>query len=72
MTKDEKKELESLLTELTEGELSSEQSRRLEDLVREHPSAKEMYLEYCQVHTMLAWEHGVLGGAAAPGFFQYA
>jgi hypothetical protein len=68
MTKDEKKELESLLTELTEGELSSEQSRRLEDLVREHPSAKEMYLEYCQVHTMLAWEHGVLGGLQLPDF----
>ncbi len=66
MTEDEKEKLESLLMELTEGELSSEQSRRLEDLVREHPSAKEMYLEYCQVHTMLAWEHGVLGGLQLP------
>ena len=61
MTEEENKELESLLMELTEGELSSEQSRRLAEVIRQHPAAKQQYLEYCQVHTMLAWEHGVLG-----------
>ncbi len=62
MTEAEKKELESLLMELTEGELSSEQNCRLRELIRQDPSARQLYLEYCQVHTMLAWEHGTLGG----------
>lgn len=66
MTEEEKKELESLLIELTEGEISSEQSHRLAELIRQHPAAKQQYLEYCQVHTMLAWEHGVLGDLQLP------
>ena len=66
MTEEEKKELEPLLMELTEGELSSEQSHRLVELIRQHPTAKQQYLEYCQVHTMLAWEHGVLGDLQLP------
>ena len=66
MTEEEKKELESLLMELTEGELSSEQSHRLAEVIRQHPPAKQQYLEYCQVHTMLAWEHGVLGDLHLP------
>lgn len=61
MTEEEKKELESLLMEMTEGELSSQQRHHLAEVVRQHPAAKQQYLEYCQVHTMLAWEHGVLG-----------
>jgi len=66
MTEEEKTELESLLMELTEGELSSEQSHRLMELARQYPAAKQQYLEYCQVHTMLAWEHGVLGDLQLP------
>ena len=66
MTEEEKKELESLLMELTEGELSSEQSQRLMEMSRQYPAARQQYLEYCQVHTMLAWEHGVLGDLKLP------
>jgi len=66
MTEEERKELESLLMEMTEGELSSEQRHRLAELMRQHPAAKQKYLEYCQVHTMLAWEHGVLGNLQLP------
>jgi len=66
MTEEEKRELESLLMDLTEGELSSEQSQRLVAMMRRHPAAKQQYLEYCQVHTMLAWEHGVLGELQLP------
>ena len=36
MTEEERKELESLLMELTEGELSSEQSHRLAEVIRQH------------------------------------
>ena len=66
MTVEERKELESLLMEMTEGELSSQQRHRLAELMRQHPAAKQHYLEYCQVHTMLAWEHGVLGDLQLP------
>lgn len=66
MTEEEKTELDSLLMELTEGELSSEQRLRLAEVLRQHPAAKQQYLEYCQVHTMLAWEHGVLGDLQLP------
>ena len=61
MTMDKRRELESLLMELTESELSSDQRHQLMEFVRQHPSARRLYLEYCQIHTMLAWEHGVLG-----------
>ena len=61
MTKQERNELESLLMELTEGDLSSEQSHRLVELMNQSPEAKQQYLEYCQMHTMLAWEHGLYG-----------
>ena len=66
MTEDEEAELESLLMELTEGQLSPEQGRRLAVMTRRNPAARQRYLEYCQVHTMLAWEHGVLGDLLSP------
>ena len=40
--------------EMTEGELSSVQRHRLAEVLRHHPEAKQQYLDYCQVHTMLA------------------
>ncbi|MEP3479645.1 MAG: LamG-like jellyroll fold domain-containing protein [Fuerstiella sp.] len=60
MTQEEKNELQSLIMELADGQLSSQQSLRLAELIRQHPEAKQQYLEHCQVHTILAWEHGVL------------
>ena len=67
MTPEEKKELETLLMEMTEGALSSVQRHRLAEVLRHHPEAKQQYLDYCQVHTMLAWEHGVLGDLQLSG-----
>ena len=66
MTEVEKKELEFLLMELTEGQLLPEQSHRLVEMIQQYPEAKKQYLEYCQVHAMLAWEHGVLGVGQSP------
>jgi hypothetical protein len=66
MTEDEKKKLEFLLMELTEGELSPEHGRWFMEIMCQHPEAKKYYLEYCQIHTMLAWEHGVLGELHLP------
>ena len=31
---------------------------RLRDLLRNDPDAQAWYVEYCQLHAMLAWEHG--------------
>ena len=67
MTEEEKQELEFLLMELTEGELSSEQGNLLMEMIRQHSEAKQQYLEYCQMHTMLSWEHGVLGDLGLSG-----
>ena len=67
MTEEEKQELDFLLMDLTEGELSSEQGDRLMEMIRQHSEAKQQYLEYCQMHTMLSWEHGVLGDLGLSG-----
>ena len=67
MTEEEKRELEFLLMELTEGELSSDQGDVLTEMIRQHSEAKQQYLEYCQMHTMLSWEHGVLGDIGMSG-----
>lgn len=66
MTGDVKKELESLLMEVTEGQLSTEQRRRLSTIIDAYPDAKQLYLEHCQMHTMLAWEHGVMRDLQLP------
>ncbi|MDG2399632.1 MAG: FecR domain-containing protein [Akkermansiaceae bacterium] len=66
MTDDERKGLASLLMELTEGKILPEQSRWLTEMMRQYPEVNQLYLEYCQMHTMLAWEHGVLGELQLP------
>ncbi len=53
--------LESLLSSLFEGELSAEQQRSLEALMKTDAKARALYLDYCEMHALLQWEHGVLG-----------
>jgi len=65
MNQDELKELESLLSALFEnegGERVALQSERLTALLKSSAAARAMYLDYCEMHTLLQWEHGVLGG----------
>lgn len=33
---------------------------RLKGLLKNNPEAQSLYVEFCQMHSMLAWEHGVL------------
>ncbi len=54
-------ELAELLSAQTEGDLDAASARRLAELLRSDAEAMRFYVEYCQVHAILAWEHGVLG-----------
>lgn len=57
-------ELEALLSQVLEGELSPDQTQRLSEIIENDPDARARYLEHCRMHAMLCWEHGVLGGMA--------
>src|SRR6185503_10811196 len=40
--------------------------RRLAAILRDHPDARQFYLDYCQMHALLQSAHGVLQGLALP------
>lgn len=58
--------LESLLSSLFEGDLSAEQQRSLEAFVKNDAKARALYFDYCEMHALLQWEHGVLGAEKSP------
>ncbi|MCB1121841.1 MAG: FecR domain-containing protein [Verrucomicrobiae bacterium] len=57
-----REELDELLAQVVEIELSAGQSRRLSEIIESDPEARKLYLEHCRMHAMLCWELGVLGG----------
>lgn len=59
-------ELEALLGAMTEGRLDGDGKRRLAAILREHPDARQFYLDYCQIHALLQSAHGVLQALAIP------
>lgn len=59
-------DLEALLGELAEGQLGAEGARRLSRILREHPDARQVYLDYCQMHALLQSAHGVLQAMEDP------
>jgi ferric-dicitrate binding protein FerR (iron transport regulator) len=59
-------ELEQLLAALAEGGLDAEGSKRLALILREHPDARQFYLDYCQMHALLQSAHGVLQAMENP------
>ena len=59
-------ELEALLGAMTEGRLDADGKRRLAAILRDHPDARQFYLDYCQMHALLQSAHGVLQGLALP------
>jgi ferric-dicitrate binding protein FerR (iron transport regulator) len=59
-------ELEALLAAMTEGGLDAAGRARLAAILREHPDARQVYLEYCQMHALLESAHGVLHALEAP------
>lgn len=53
-------EIETLLAAMTERELDAAGRRRLAELLRDHPDARQFYFDYCQLHALLTDAHGVL------------
>lgn len=61
-------ELEALLGALAEGPLDAPGSKRLGQILREHPDARQFYLDYCQMHALLESAHGELQALDHPAF----
>lgn len=59
-------ELEALLAAMTDGDLDADGRRRLAFILREHPDARQFYLDYCQMHALLQSAHGVLQALEIP------
>ncbi|MDA7640453.1 FecR domain-containing protein [Opitutaceae bacterium] len=54
-------EFETLLAGLVEETLTQEERQRLAELVQSDPALRARYLDHCNMHAALSWEHGVLG-----------
>lgn len=54
---DTESEFESLLNLLCDGDISTEQRDRLEELLQENPSLAKVYLDHMGVETGLAWRY---------------
>ena len=63
-------ELEALLGALPEGKLDAVGKRRLAEILRDHPDARQFYLDYCQMHALLRSAHGVLQAMEPPSAFR--
>jgi ferric-dicitrate binding protein FerR (iron transport regulator) len=59
-------ELEALLGAMTEGKLDAAGRARLSSVLREHPDARQFYLDYCQMHALLVSAHGLLRALEDP------
>ncbi|HVR87268.1 MAG TPA: FecR domain-containing protein [Planctomycetota bacterium] len=59
-------ELEDLLGRMAEEQLDSERAKRLSQILKEHPDARQFYFDYCQMHALLQSAHGVLQALENP------
>ena len=59
-------EFTELLAGFIDDQLTQEESKRLAELIQSDPAARKLYLEHCQMHANLRWEHGVLGEIDLP------
>jgi len=59
-------ELEALLGAMAEGQLDGPGAKRLSQILKEHPDARQFYLDYCQMHALLQSAHGVLQALEHP------
>lgn len=59
-------EFETLLAGFIEDTLTAEDRQRLRKLLQSNREYREQYLEHCNLHAALAWEHGVLNGLEIP------
>ena len=59
-------ELQQLLTEMFDGTIDSESTTRLQQRLRNDPDARELYVDFCEMHAALSWEHGQVIAEIAP------
>ncbi len=59
-------ELQELVADLLDGELSEDARRRLGQRVSSDPQARALYLDFCETHAALSWEHGLVIADLAP------
>ncbi len=59
-------ELEELLGRLTEGALDADARRRLARILHDHPEARQIYIDHCQMHALLRSAHGELSAVERP------
>ena len=52
--------LEELCRAAADGELDQQGAQRLNELVRTDEAARQFYLDYLEVHALLAWRHGAV------------
>jgi hypothetical protein len=57
-------ELEALLAGVVEGELSAQQTARLEALLHDDPAQREFYVRFMITHALLRWSHPGVGSNA--------
>ena len=57
-----KEEMEPLLQKIFEEGLTKDEESRFQKLIQESAEAKQLYLDYCQMHAMLSEEMGYLAG----------
>ena len=57
-------ELEALLGVMAEGQLDGPGAKRLSQILKEHPDARQFYFDYCQMHALLQSAHGPLPNVA--------
>lgn len=50
----------SLVELMIDGQSSAKTRQELTELIRDNTQARDFYIRQCQLHAMLAWEHGVL------------
>lgn len=62
MTEASESEFQTLLAAMLDGELSAEHEARLAEYLRTDARARQAYLDHCELHAFLQWEHGLLGG----------
>ena len=60
MNDEDTRELVDLFESAIDRSADEKAKRRLAALLRDNPEAQAKYVEHCQMHAMLAWEHGTL------------
>ena len=64
-------ELQSLLMEAFDGTLDPESAAQLQQRLRTDPHAMSLYVDFCEMHAALAWEHGQVVADITPPVAEY-